>query len=161
MRTKVDFRSGSKNNYLDFCKKNHTIKICFDDWRNIVYGFNESYKTYILENGTRERLPGGFGEFSITKKKRKNIKTNPITGKDYINLPVDWKKTKEKGKIVYNFNYHTEGYYFGWKWFKSTTRVKAIELWWFKPSRATSRLLGHYLKTNNTYQYKYQQWGDK
>lgn len=157
MRVPIDWRSSSKDNYIDFCKKNPTIKLSFYEWQNIVYAFNEDFKTYILETGNKAKLPCGFGEFSINKKKTKRMKTLP-NGEEYINLPIDWKKTKEKGRKIYNFNHHTEGYRFRWIWFKNTARLKDTDLWWFKPSRVTSRLLNHYLKTDNKYQHIYKSW---
>lgn len=156
MRVKIDWRSASKENYNQFCKKHPSIKLSFDEWRQIIYSFTDAFKEYILETGERARLPFGFGEFSINKKKRRKIKG--VDGKEFINLPIDWKKTKEKGKIIYNFNYHTEGYFFGWIWFKETARLKYLDLWYFKPSRVTSRLLSHYLKTNEKYQHLYHEW---
>lgn len=157
MRTKIDWRSSSKENYNSFCKNNPSIKLTYDEWRNILYTFNECFKEYILETGDRAKLPYGFGEFSINKKKRRKLK-NSIDGKEFVNLPIDWQKTKEKGKIIYNFNYHTEGYFFGWMWFKNTARFKNADLWYFKPSRLTSRLLSHYIKTNDKYQNIYREW---
>lgn len=157
MRTPVDYRSAGKNSYNSFCKKHPEINISFDLWRNLVYGFNEEFKLYILETGEKAKLPGGIGDFSINKKKRKRIKVAP-DGREFINLPVDWKKTKEKGKIIYNFNYHTEGYYFGWVWFKKTARFRNSDLWYFKPTRTTSRLLGHYIMADNKYQHLYNTW---
>jgi len=156
-RVSVDWRSSSRENYDDFCKKNPTIKVSFDKWRSIIYEFNESFKTYILETGHKAKLPSGFGEFSIIKKVRKKTKILP-DGREIINLPIDWKRTKEKGKKIYNFNYHTEGFSFRWKWFKKSARLKNTDLWWFKPSRTTSRLLCHYLKTDPKYQHIYVQW---
>jgi nucleoid DNA-binding protein len=156
-RTKIDWRSSSKDSYNNFCKKHPSVKLTYDEWRNILYTYNESFKEYILETGEKVKLPFGFGEFSINKKKRRKLKNN-IDGKEFVNLPIDWQKTKEKGKVIYNFNYHTEGYFFGWMWFKQTARFKHSELWYFKPSRLTSRLLSHYLKTNDKYQYIYQEW---
>lgn len=156
-RSKVDWRSGSKENYLNFCKNNPEIKLSFDAWKNILYTFNEDFKTYILETGEKAKLPGGIGLFSINKKKRKHIKITP-DGKEYINLPIDWKKTREKGKKIYNFNHHTEGFYFGWYWFKESSRFKNSDLWYFKATRVTSRLLSHYLKTDNKYQHIYRQY---
>ncbi len=161
MRVLVEYRSGSKDSYINFCKSYPSIKLTFDQWRNILYGFNESFKTYLLETGLKGKLPSGFGEFAITKKKRKRTKINPLTGKEYINLPVDWKKSKEKRKTIYILNYHTEGYFFGWKWFKKSARLKFTQLWWFKPTRVTSRLLAHYLKTDNKYQHIYKEWLEK
>jgi nucleoid DNA-binding protein len=155
MRVKIDWRSSSKENYINFCKKNPSIKISFDEWKNIVYSFNESFKNYILETGEKAKLPFGFGEFSINKKKRRKVKG---LNDEFVNLPVDWKRTKEKGKVIYNFNYHTEGYFFGWVWFKNTTRIKNVDLFYFKPTRNTSRLLSHYIKTDEKYQHIYREW---
>lgn len=154
-RAKVDWRSGSKENYLDFCKKHPSIKLTYDNWRNVVHSFNEAFRDHMLETGEKIKLPYGFGDFAVNKKKRRKLKGK---NDEFINLPVDWKKTKEKGKIIYNFNYHTEGYFFGWLWFKNTARFKNADLWFFKPSRSTSRLIAHYIKTDEKYQYLYNQW---
>jgi|TARA_R110000868_G_scaffold6510_1_gene36762 nucleoid DNA-binding protein len=155
-RVHIEWRSSSKENYINFCKKNPNIIITFNEWKNIVYQYNEYFKNYILETGEKARLPFGFGEFSINKKKRKKFKN--IKGEEYINLPVDWQRSKVKGKRIYNFNYHTEGYFFGWMWFKESARIKNVDLWYFKPSRTTSRLLSHYIQTDNKYQNIYMQW---
>jgi nucleoid DNA-binding protein len=157
MRTKIDWRSSSKDSYNDFCKKHTSIKLTYDEWRNVLYTYNESFKEYILETGEKVKLPFGFGEFSINKKKRRKLKNN-IDGKEFVNLPIDWQKTREKGKVIYNFNYHTEGFFFGWMWFKPSARFKNSDLWYFKPSRLTSRLLSHYLKTSDKYQHIYREW---
>lgn len=158
-RTAVDWRSASKDNYKAFKKKNPTIEVGFDDWKNIIYSFNELFKEQILETGDKVKLPFGFGEFSIKKKKRSRTKV--IDGKEYINLPIDWVKTKLKGKRIYNFNYHTEGYFFGWIWFNKTARFKLPYLWRFIPTRATSRLLFHYITTDKKYQNLYREYTDK
>jgi nucleoid DNA-binding protein len=155
MRVKIDWRSASRENYKDFCKKHPSINLTFDEWRNIIYTFTDNFKNYILETGERAKLPFGFGEFSINKKKRRKMKG---LQDEFVNLPVDWKRTKEKGKIIYNFNFHTEGFFFGWMWFKSTARFRNVDLWYFKPSRVTSRLLSHYIKTDEKYQHIYRQW---
>jgi nucleoid DNA-binding protein len=156
MRTKIEWRSSSKENYNDFCKKHPNITLSYDDWKNIIYLFNESFRNYILESGDKAKFPYGFGEFTINKKKRKKFKV--VDGKEYVNLAIDWKKTREKGKRVYNFNYHTEGYFFGWMWIKEKARFKHSDVWYFKPSRITSRLINHYIKTDEKYQHIYKQW---
>jgi nucleoid DNA-binding protein len=156
MRVKIDWRSASKENYNSFCKKHPSIKLTFDQWRNIIYSFNDAFKEYILETGERAKLPFGFGEFAINKKKRRKIKG--VDGKEFVNLPIDWKKTREKGKRIYNFNFHTEGFFFGWMWFKTTARFKHSQLWYFKPSRNTSRLLSHYINADDKYQHLYHEW---
>jgi nucleoid DNA-binding protein len=155
MRVKVDWRSSSKDSYRLFCKKHPSIKLTYDEWKNILYSFNEAFRIYILETGERVKMPYGFGEFSINKKKRRKLKG---LKDEFVNLPIDWKRSKEKGKKIYNFNYHTEGFFFGWMWFKKTARLKNTDLWYFKPSRTTSRLLSHYINTDSKYQHLYNQW---
>jgi len=154
-RRAIEFRTASRENYNDFCKKHPSISLTFDEWRNILYSFNDSFRNYILETGEKAKLPYGLGEFTVNKKKRRKMKG---PNDKFINLAVDWKKTKEKGKIIYNFNYHTEGYFFGWVWFKESTRFKHSDLWYFKPTRVTSRLLAHYIQTNDKYQHIYRTW---
>ena len=156
MRVSVDWLSSGVENYKDFCKNHPGIKISSDVWKSIIYGFNESFRDYILETGDKAKFPHGFGDFSINKKKRNGTKIK--NGKEYVNLPIDWKKSREKHKVIYQMNYHTEGFFFGWNWFKSTSRVKHADLWYFKPSRVTSRLLAHYLKVSNKYQHMYREW---
>lgn len=155
-RVKVEWRSGSKENYIDFCKKHPDVTLSYLDWRSIIYKFNEEFRAYVLETGEKVRLSYGFGEFSIIKKKRR--KMTVVDGKSYVNLPIDWQKTKEKGKVIYNFNYHTEGFYFGWYWFKKIASFRHSALWFFKPCRTTSRLLSHYIKTDDKYQHIYREW---
>ena len=92
MRIKVDWRSSSKENYNNFCKKNPGIKLTFDEWRNILYSYNEYFKNYILETGEKAKLPYGFGEFSINKKKRKRIKD-----KDGKEIKLDLAAAGNKG----------------------------------------------------------------
>jgi nucleoid DNA-binding protein len=156
MRVSVDWRSASKENYNDFRTKHPNINIPFEDWKKIIYEFNYMFAEHILKTGEKIKLPAGLGEFAINKKKRKRIKV--IDGKEYINLPIDWQKTKEKGKYIYNFNYHTEGYFFGWMWFRKSCRFKYSNIWFFKPTRRNSRLINEYLKADEEHQHIYATW---
>jgi len=156
-RSAVDWRSSGTINYKEFCVNYPQIKISIKQWKSILYGFSKEFKFYILETGNKAKLPFGLGTFAIEKKKRKHYKVTP-DGKQYINLPIDWVKTKEKGKIIYNFNYHTEGYYFGWKWFRPRGTFTLCDLWDFKPSRVSSRLLAYYINSDNKYAQLYKEW---
>ena len=156
MRATYGFRTASQLNYKDFRKKNPEMKITYLQFKEIIYGFNTMVVEHILETGEKVKLPAGIGEFAINKSKRKKIKI--INGVERIALPIDWKKTKEKGKIVYNFNYHTEEYRFKWKWFKRSAKFKYSDMFFFKPTRNNSRLLAHYLKVDEKYQHIYAPW---
>jgi hypothetical protein len=157
MRVKVDFRSASKQNYRKFRKEYRDIKVSYTDWANIIYSYNEAFRTHLLETGEKAKLPAGLGIFAIKKKKRVTKCTDGY-GKVHITLPVDWKKTREKGKLIYNFNYHTDGYYFGWAWFIDTATFKHARVWSFKAARSTARLLAHYINVDSEYKDKYCEW---
>jgi len=156
MRTKVGFRSAGRENYNDFCEKNKDVQLSFSEWKEIIYMYSDLFRKQILDTGRMMKLPMGVGEFSINKKIRK--KFVKFDGKERINLPIDWKKTKERGKKVYSFNHHTEGYSFSWLWVKKNSRIMFSTLWYFKANRKTSRLLAKYLNSEQNYHHKYCEW---
>lgn len=155
-RTRVDWRSASTSSYKNFCIEHPHIKISIDEWRNIIYSFNEAVRDHILETGDKVRLPFGFGDFSINKYRPKKFKE--INGKMKINLPVNWKKSKEKGKKVYYLLHETDGFIFTWMWFKRSSQLRFKDLWRFKPNRTTTRLIPHYLRADKKYQDIYKEW---
>jgi hypothetical protein len=157
MRTKCEYRTASKKAYSRFKKKTKIKTIDYQTFIKIIYYFNESFRDYILETGEKIKYPNGVGEFTINKKIRKKTKRIPGIG-EINNLPIDWKKTKEYGKIIYILNHHSSGYYFGWLWVKSTARFDMADLWYFKPTRQSSRAIAHYVKTDENYQHLYKEW---
>lgn len=157
MRVPVEWRSASLDNFKLFRKKHPSIKITFAQWKLIIHGYNEMFRDYLLETGNKEKIIPGFGEFSILKRRKKKTKIG-LDGKEHINLPIDWKKTMEKGKIIYQFNYHTEGFSFSWHWFKEEAKFRHSGLWYFRAYRVTSRLINEYIKKDNKYQHIYKEW---
>lgn len=155
MRVKVGWRMASKENYQLFCQEKPNIKLSFLEWSNIIYSFNYGLRDYALETGEIVKFPWGLGEFVISKKKIKRFKTAP-DGTEYVNLNVDWAKTRKAGKRIFHLNHHTNGFSFKWKWFFYTARFKHHKLWVFKPSRVSSRLIAHYISQN--YSTKYKEW---
>jgi hypothetical protein len=154
MRVKLDFVTGSRANYKDFCNKHKDIRISPVEWKSIIYSFNEKFRDYLLETGEPAKLPNGLGPFMVVKKKRKPIIFDE-NGIQRVNLPIDWKKTKEKGKVVYHMNYDTEGYVFKYFWGKDASKLPFPELWRFIPSRPNNRLLRHYIQQGSEYTDKY------
>ena len=156
MRVKVAYRTTEKDVFKRFKQKYPELKIDYNTWCNIIYNFNYAYRDYILETGKKVKFPYGFGDFTITKYKPKKEKELP-DGTKIIGLPINWAKTKEHGKLIYHMNFNTEGFKFKWRWDKKNARFIYSNLWCFKPSRVTSRLLHHYLSQPEQ-QYKYQEW---
>lgn len=156
MRIKYGYRQASKENWKRFCEQFPDIKLSYLDWSNIVYTFNYNIRDYCLETGNTVRLPWGFGLLGVSKKKRKKFVILP-NGEEKINLAIDWKKSKELGKKVYHMNFHSQGFSFKWRWFAQTARFKGSNIWVFKPSRISSRIINHYVHLENQ-QSKYKEW---
>ncbi len=144
MRVAVEYRSSSKEVYKKFCELHPGIVISFQDWKDVIYGFNEKLRNHILDTGEKVKIPWGFGSLAISKKKRKKEKT--FEGKTYVNLAVDWAATRKAGKYIYHFNAHTGGYNCKWYWFLEEGRFFLSDIWYFKPSRESSREMTQYIK---------------
>lgn len=144
-RTKYSYRTASPEAYNDFKRLNPEIQLSFKEWSEILYEYMAQFREYLLETGDIGKLPWGLGYFGVNKKKRKRYKGILLNGKNVINLNVDWKASKEEGKKIYNFNFHTDGFTYWWKWYKNTAYVTAPTAIYFKASRETSRLLAKYL----------------
>jgi len=163
MRVKVGYRSAGREAYKRFCSANPEIKIEYKDWSKVIYTFNEYFRDYMLETGAKVKMPYGFGPFAVNKKKLKLYKNflGP-DGKPYINLPIDWAKTKKAGKRVYHTNSHSDGYKYGWYWFSDEARFYLSEIWNFRPARLTSRIINTYVtKPDGKYGELYKVWKRK
>lgn len=158
MRIATEYRTASSDTYKRFCVANPDVSISFEAWKKIIYTYNYTVRDYILDSGDMAKMPFGIGIFAITKKKVKKHKIDPW-GREWVNLPIDWQKTKELGKRVYNFNNHSDGYRYKWKWFCKTSRFYLSGIWNFRPYRDSSRKLAQYLK-NPTKKYSeiYKEW---
>ena len=155
MRPKVDYSQTSKSTYKQFRAEHPEIDIEYLDFINIIYSFNYAFRDYLLETGMRGKLPWGIGDFAVSKRKPQTKKMLR-NGDEVINLPIDWQKTKARGKRIYHMNAHTEGFKFRIKWFKKSPRFNYSEIWNFKPSRVTSRLIKHYITEGH--QHRYYEW---
>jgi len=157
-RVKSEYRTTSRDVYNRFCLAYPDIKLSFEDWKKIIYTYSHVVRDYILESGDIAKVPFGIGAFAIAKKKVKKHKTDPW-GREWINLAVDWKKTRELGKKTYHLNTHSDGYSYRWKWFIGTARFYLSSIWSFRPYRESSRKLAQFLK-NPTKKYTeiYNEW---
>ena len=151
MRRAIDYRSASKTNYKLFRKEHREIHLTFDEWKTVIYSFNEGIRDHILETGEKVRFPGGLGDFSIHKWKPSKF-TDP-TGKVKFTLPIDWNETRKNKKITYFMNFHSEGYKFRWWWFKTSAMFKFARMWTFKPARTSMAALGRYVTNGTDYQH--------
>lgn len=157
-RPKIDYRTASKECYEEFLQKNSSISLSFDDYKKVIYAFNISLVSHLLETGDKVKLPFGLGELVVNKYKPKKYIIGK-DGKEHVNLSIDWVETKKAGKYVYHLNAHTEGYKFYWMWNWWKSRIKCAFIWKFEMARTNSRLLKTYLKkTNSKYKDIYREY---
>jgi hypothetical protein len=158
VRYKPDYVTSSALVYKRFLKEHPNINISSREWANVLKIFNELFLEYALQTGERTKLPFGFGTLAISKKK--TIKIIDRGDKKFIGLPIDWTKTHQLGKRVYLLNTHSDGYRCRWFWFKRDSNIGSPEIWMFRPSRTTSRMMARYLNDEDGLHYldKYQNW---
>jgi hypothetical protein len=143
---KKEYRTNSKENYEIFLKL-HKIKksqLPFSKYKEILDTCNWMFIEYALRTGMKVTLPFGFGPLAVNKKMLKRFKE--FEGKKYINLRIDWAKTKKAGKRVYHTNEHTDGFNYKWVWFPNEARFYLSDAYVFNPGRYSSRAISKYLK---------------
>src|SRR5574343_231811 len=85
----------------------------------------EQYKTNITQS--HQLLTKRLGVIYLAKKKR---------GKT-----INYQKKKELDKLIYNFNFHTDGYIYSIKWEKGGVKWKNRRYYRFVPCRKLTRYL--------------------
>jgi hypothetical protein len=143
---KKEYRTNSRENYDKFLSINNLSEesFPFDKWKQVLATSNWMFIEYALRTGMKVTLPYGFGPLAVNKKMLKRFKE--YNGKKYVNLRIDWQKTKKLGKRVYHTNEHTDGYNYKWKWFPHEAKFYLSDLYVFNPGRYASRAINKYLK---------------
>lgn len=134
--------------YKKFCKENNLEPVDYKLYKKIITTSNEILSDKILD-GKRIKLPFGLSDVFINKYKHQLKKQD---GK--LNLPIDWKRTKELGKKIYHLNKHTDGFIFKWFWAKGDAKFKFKDLWSFKAVRKNTRAINNKIKQGEEINYK-------
>lgn len=150
------YKTDSKSAYNKFREAYPDVNIDFKDWKKVVREHNWLFAEYILDTGDRAKLRW-LGTFTIRRKKIRRF-INMHDGRQFIALPIDWQKSKKAGKRIYNFNTHSDGFRYGWRWFSQDSRFHLSDIWWFKPNRVTSRTITKYIHMGPDQYDKYKQW---
>jgi hypothetical protein len=106
--------------YADYIKnkpEGSPYYVTYSEYVDICSMFYKGISKLIIDEGVRFKLPFMLGEVFVLKRKvRPNHK-----------MPINWKRSVEEGRTVYNFNEHTTG--FGYKFF------------WTKPYHITNKFM--------------------
>lgn len=125
---------GNKNFYEYYkelsIKKNKSY-VTYKEYSNILKYFNQRCREEIVLKSEKFVMPYKLGTLFIKKF------TRTFDTKNKNNWRVDFKATKEQGKVVYHTNLN--GYY--WKWIKKDARVKNQKYYSFKACRKANRMV--------------------
>jgi len=121
--------------YKKYCKDQNIEPVDYRMYKKVLTTSNQILSEKVLD-GKRIKLPFGLSDVFINKYKQE-VKNQD--GK--VNLPIDWKRTKEFGKKIYHLNKHTDGFIFKWFWAKGDAKFKFKDLWSFKAVRKNTRAI--------------------
>lgn len=140
-----------------YYKKNAENPVSVKIYVYVLLGFLKFMMQKIFD-GKDVRLPAKLGVLGIRGKKVK-----PRLDKDgnIIGLAPNWKKTielwnkdpeaKEKKKMVYHFNEHTNGLRYKIHWFKTNSVVKNIHMYSIRFSRDNKRMVTQLANSGKEY----------
>ena len=156
---KKQYRTYSRENYDTFLKEHRMLEsqLSFPKWKKNLEICNWMWIEYALRTGMKVVLPFGFGPVAVNKKMLKRFKE--YKGNKFINLRIDWKRTKQHGKHIYHTNEHSDGFNYKWLWSSKEAKFYLSDLYVFKPGRYASRAIAKYInKPGADYKGLYLEW---
>lgn len=126
--------------YCNFIGNNTLYQVDYKTFRALLIDYFIHIKDEVLENGKDFKLPCRLGDLSIVKHKPKEW-----TGKS---LRIDYKLSKEYGKIIYHLNEHSDGYKYRAHWSKKLSMLKNKTKYQLILTRYNKRRLAQIIKNN-------------
>ena len=99
-RTKSYTIASFYNDYLDNIEKDTVYDINYTKYRAIVTDYFKYLRQRLIEEGKRIKLPYRMGTVQIVKSRPKHL--------DKRSLRIDYKATKETGKLIFLLNEHSD-----------------------------------------------------
>ena len=124
--------------YISHFEESHPYYIPYSEYSDIVSDYLRYISELIVVRSMTFRLPFRMGTLCIYKHK-------PIF-KSLNKMSIDWQKTREFGKVIYNFNDHSSGFRYRFRWDRNGSIDKHMGLYAFKPSRQNARLVATLVK---------------
>lgn len=126
--------------YLESVDKDTIYDVQFKVYKEILYDYFKFLRDELLEHARELRLPCRLGYLSIIKKKPKTY-----TG---ASLRVDYKASKECGKIIYHLNEHSDGYKYRAYWCKKDSLLTNKTKYQLVLTRYCKRRLAQIIKNH-------------
>jgi len=125
--------------YQDYIKdipKESAYYVTYTEYAKIVGLFYKEVSNKIIKHGELFHMPFRLGDTYVEKKKL-----------DYNNRPpIDWQMTTANGKVIYNFNEHSDGYKYELKWNKRNSLFHNVYLYRLVYTRSNKRSVAKCIK---------------
>ena len=123
------------NSYSKDMKQYEYKDIDYNLFKNIVIDYFKHIQNEVIEKGKQFVLPARFGTISVRK-----FKAKPGL------LQVDYKSSKELGKLILLLNDHSDGYRYKFYWDKKKLMIKNCTKYQMVYTRTNKRRLAQILK---------------
>lgn len=124
--------------YISHFDEEHPYHIPYSEYSEIVSDYLKHVSELTVTKSMTFKLPFRMGALSVYKHK-------PIF-KSVNKMAINWPETNKLGKVVHNFNEHSNGYSYRFKWDRNGSIDKHMVLYAFKPSRSNARLVARLVK---------------
>lgn len=124
-------------------RKNIAVDVPYVRFKRVLDRFNRIVRESILDGSQPFKMPYGLGLICIGKYKPKHY-----NGKS---LSIDYKSSKEEGKIIYHLNEHSNGYKYRLFWSKTPQTFPARYRYEAKLVRQNKRYLAQLIFNNQDY----------
>ena len=124
--------------YHSYAKDGKVYQIDYTTYRKIITDYFLFIRDEVLEKSREFKMPCRLGKVFIFKRKPKSWSKE--------SLCVDFKTTKEIGKVVYHTNEHSDGYKYRFYWKKSDVPLPFKSRYQLIATRHNKRRLAQIVK---------------
>jgi hypothetical protein len=124
--------------YISHFEENHPYHITYAEYCEVVSDYLKYISELVVVKSMTFKLPFRLGTISVHKHKPVFASTQKMA--------IDWQATRKEGKVVRNFNTHSNGYSYKFRWDREGSIDKHMILYAFKPSRQNARQVASLVK---------------
>lgn len=128
--------------YNAYCEQ-YGIEVEWSDFKAVLTEFNRTVRDLLLEGSGAFKMPHKMGLLCIGKYKPKHYNSK--------GLSIDFKTTRELGKVIYHLNEHSNGYKYRLFWSKPHPNPFPMYKYEAKMVRANKRHLAQLIFNNQDY----------
>ena len=137
-KTKSHTVAAFYNDYLKDIESDTVYDVDYTTYRAIVTDYFKYLQHRLIEEGKTIKLPYRMGSLQIVKSKPKHL--------DKRSLRIDYKATKETGKLIFLLNEHSDMYKYRYLWSKVDMMVPNKSKYQLVATRANKRRLAEIIK---------------